>query len=170
MSPSALPRWSGDTLDLVVDFTTYVFVPAYAVAAGGLMPDASRHSAAVAIVVTGALYFADRRDEDGGQLFPRLSGGVERGGVLSVAAAARAVDRGGAIALLAVLTFVPIRSCIRSGCGGCARDRRAAALWAVLALVAPSHRTCARAVDYRGIVPDRRLFPGRRAVAGAQRS
>ena len=23
-----LPRWSGDTLDLVVDFTTYVFVPA----------------------------------------------------------------------------------------------------------------------------------------------
>ena len=25
-----LPRWSGDALDLVVDFTTYVFVPAYA--------------------------------------------------------------------------------------------------------------------------------------------
>ena len=25
-----LPRWSGDVLDLVVDFTTYVFVPAYA--------------------------------------------------------------------------------------------------------------------------------------------
>ncbi|MGB8999645.1 MAG: phosphatidylcholine synthase, partial [Pseudolabrys sp.] len=33
-----LPRWSGDTLDLVVDFTTYVFVPAYAIAASGLMP------------------------------------------------------------------------------------------------------------------------------------
>src|ERR1044072_311203 len=31
-----LPRWSGDTLDLVVDFTTYVFVPAYAVADGEL--------------------------------------------------------------------------------------------------------------------------------------
>ena len=28
-----LPRWSGDTLDLVVDFLTYVFVPAYAVVA-----------------------------------------------------------------------------------------------------------------------------------------
>ena len=25
-----LPRWSGDALDLVVDFTTYVFVPAFA--------------------------------------------------------------------------------------------------------------------------------------------
>src|SRR4051812_9318061 len=33
-----LPRWSGETLDLVVDYVTYVFVPAYAVAAGGLMP------------------------------------------------------------------------------------------------------------------------------------
>ena len=39
MSPEVLPRWSGETLDLVVDFTTYVFVPAYAVAAAGLMPD-----------------------------------------------------------------------------------------------------------------------------------
>ena len=30
-----LPRWSGDVLDLVVDFTTYVIVPAYAIATGG---------------------------------------------------------------------------------------------------------------------------------------
>src|SRR5271154_4135802 len=33
-----LPRWSGDTLDFVVDFTTYVFVPAYAMAVSGLLP------------------------------------------------------------------------------------------------------------------------------------
>src|SRR5713226_10767449 len=33
-----LPNWSGDTLDLVVDFTTYVFVPAYAIAASGIFP------------------------------------------------------------------------------------------------------------------------------------
>ena len=37
-----LPRWSGDVLDLVVDFTTYVFVPAYAIAACGLLPDCWR--------------------------------------------------------------------------------------------------------------------------------
>src|SRR6266404_5224802 len=35
-----LPRWSGDTLDLVVDFVTYVFVPAYAIVASGLLPAA----------------------------------------------------------------------------------------------------------------------------------
>ena len=56
-----LPRWSGEMLDLVVDFTTYVFVPAYAiVAASGLLPPALGAPAAVLVVVTGALYFADR--------------------------------------------------------------------------------------------------------------
>jgi phosphatidylcholine synthase len=55
-----LPRWSGDVLDLVVDFTTYVFVPAYAVAASGLLPEPVALPAALLIVVTGAIYFADR--------------------------------------------------------------------------------------------------------------
>jgi phosphatidylcholine synthase len=56
-----LPRWSGDVLDLVVDFVTYVFVPAYAIAAGGLLPEALAIPAGIVIVVTGALYFADRQ-------------------------------------------------------------------------------------------------------------
>src|SRR5215471_2217138 len=34
-----LPNWSRETLGLVVDFTTYVFVPAYAIAASGLFWD-----------------------------------------------------------------------------------------------------------------------------------
>lgn len=55
-----LPRWSGETLDLIVDFTTYVFVPAYAIAASGLVPNALAVPAGVLVIVTGALYFADR--------------------------------------------------------------------------------------------------------------
>jgi phosphatidylcholine synthase len=55
-----LPRWSGDVLDLVVDFVTYVFVPAYAIAAGGLLPEPLALPAGIVIVVSGALYFADR--------------------------------------------------------------------------------------------------------------
>jgi phosphatidylcholine synthase len=55
-----LPRWSGDVLDLVVDFITYVFVPAYAIAASGLLPPALAIPAGIVIVVTSALYFADR--------------------------------------------------------------------------------------------------------------
>lgn len=56
-----LPRWSGETLDLVVDFLTYVFVPAYAVAASGLLGSPLDIGAGVVIVVSGGLYFADRR-------------------------------------------------------------------------------------------------------------
>jgi phosphatidylcholine synthase len=56
-----LPRWSGEVLDLVVDFATYVFVPAYAIAAGGLLPPALAAAAGILIVMTGAIYFADRR-------------------------------------------------------------------------------------------------------------
>jgi phosphatidylcholine synthase len=56
-----LPRWSGDTLDLVVDFTTYVFVPAYAIAASGLLPQVFAIPAGMIVVISGAIYFADRK-------------------------------------------------------------------------------------------------------------
>lgn len=56
-----LPNWSGDVLDLVVDFVTYVFVPAYAVTASGLLLPLAAPLLGVGIAVSGALYFADRR-------------------------------------------------------------------------------------------------------------
>ncbi len=55
-----LPRWSGDVLDLVVDYVTYVFVPAYAIAASRMLPAPLAVPAGAIIVITGALYFADR--------------------------------------------------------------------------------------------------------------
>jgi phosphatidylcholine synthase len=55
------PNWSGDVLDLVVDFVTYVFVPAYAIAAGRLLLPISAPLLGIGIAVSGALYFADRR-------------------------------------------------------------------------------------------------------------
>src|SRR5882724_6330825 len=55
------PNWSGEVLDLVVDFVTYVFVPAYAITASGLLLPLAAPLLGVGIVVSGALYFADRR-------------------------------------------------------------------------------------------------------------
>jgi len=55
------PNWSGDILDLVVDFLTYVFVPAYAITASGLLLPLAAPLLGIGIVVSGALYFADRR-------------------------------------------------------------------------------------------------------------
>jgi phosphatidylcholine synthase len=104
-----LPRWSGDVLDLVVDFVTYVFVPAYAIAAGGLLPPGLGAPAGILIVMTGAIYFADRRMKTADHYFrgfPTL---------WNVVAFYLFVLKpppwlaAGLVALLAVLTFMPFK-------------------------------------------------------------
>src|SRR5438552_11663270 len=55
------PNWSGEVLDLVVDFVTYVFVPAYAITASGMLLPVAAPLLGIGIVVSSALYFADRR-------------------------------------------------------------------------------------------------------------
>lgn len=55
------PEISGDILDLVVDYVTYVLVPAYAMLRAGLLPDGFALPAAGVILITSALYFADVR-------------------------------------------------------------------------------------------------------------
>lgn len=56
-----LPRWSGEILDLVVDFLNYVTVPAFAIVAGGFMRPSLAIAAAAAILISSAIYFADSR-------------------------------------------------------------------------------------------------------------
>jgi phosphatidylcholine synthase len=104
-----LPRWSGATLDLVVDFVTYVFVPAFAIAASGLLPDALAIPAGIVVTISGALYFADREmktDDNYFKGFPALWNVaafylyvLEPPPWLAAAAAA----------ILTALTFAPIR-------------------------------------------------------------
>jgi phosphatidylcholine synthase len=55
------PNWSGEVLDLVVDFVTYVFVPAYAITASGMLLPLAAPILGIGIVTSSALYFADRR-------------------------------------------------------------------------------------------------------------
>jgi phosphatidylcholine synthase len=66
---AVLPRWSGDSLDFAVDFVTYVFVPAYAIANSGLLPPLAEVPAAILVVLTGALYFADLKMKMAGNYF-----------------------------------------------------------------------------------------------------
>jgi phosphatidylcholine synthase len=69
------PNWSGEVLDLVVDFVTYVFVPAYAITASGLLWPIAAPALGAGIAVSGALYFADRRmksDDNHFRGFPGL--------------------------------------------------------------------------------------------------
>ncbi len=104
-----LPRWSGESLDFVVDFVTYVFVPAYAIAASGFLPDALAIPAGMIIIITGALYFADREmktRENYFRGFPAVWNLVAF--YLYVLAPPPWVATV-MIAALAALTFVPIR-------------------------------------------------------------
>src|SRR3954452_8599745 len=103
------PNWPGDVLDLVVDFVTYVFVPAYAITMSGLLPGLLSVPAGIAVVVTGALYFADRNmktEDHYFRGFPTLWNAVAFYLFLLkpqpwLAAAT--------VAALAVLTFVPFK-------------------------------------------------------------
>jgi phosphatidylcholine synthase len=103
------PDWSGDILDLVVDFVTYVFVPAYAITASGRLLPLAAPLLGVGIVVSGALYFADRRmktDDNHFRGFPALwNAAAFYLFLLHWPPALSSL----AITALIVLTFVPIK-------------------------------------------------------------
>jgi len=103
----ALPRWSGETLDLVVDFVTYVFVPAYAIAASGLLVKPFDLAAGVAITVTGGLYFADRRMKTQDNYFRGFPALWNCAAFYLLLLRPAPWLTASSVALLAVLTFVP---------------------------------------------------------------
>jgi phosphatidylcholine synthase len=64
-----LPWFDGATLDLVVDFTTYVLVPALVLSLGNLVRQPFATGAGIVVAVVGALYFADKRMKTPEQAF-----------------------------------------------------------------------------------------------------
>jgi phosphatidylcholine synthase len=131
------PNWSGDVLDLVVDFVTYVFVPAYAITASGLLLPLAAPLLGGGIAVSGALYFSDRRMKAADNHFRGFPGLWNIAAfylfLLHLPPALSSVG----VAALIVLTFVPFNVIhpVRV-----VRLRRLTllliAVWAVLAIVA----------------------------------
>jgi phosphatidylcholine synthase len=54
-----LPRFSGERLDLIVDYLTYVVVPAFALTEATLLPEGTRLPAAIAILLSSLFHVAD---------------------------------------------------------------------------------------------------------------
>lgn len=104
-----LPRWSGETLDLVVDFTTYVFVPAYAIAASGMLPKALAVPSGLIVVITGGLYFADRKMKTEDNYFRGFPGLWNLAAFYLYLLEPPEWLAAAMIAALAVLTFLPIK-------------------------------------------------------------
>ena len=101
------PNWSGEVLDLVVDFLTYVFVPAYAITASGLLLPLAAPLLGIGIMVSSALYFADRRmksEDNHFRGFPALWNAVAFYlFLLHLSPALSSLI----VAILIVLTFIP---------------------------------------------------------------
>lgn len=55
------PQIDGELLDLIIDYLTYVFIPAYALFKSGLLPGWTGWIAIIVITFTSAVYFADTR-------------------------------------------------------------------------------------------------------------
>ncbi|MBN2629045.1 MAG: CDP-alcohol phosphatidyltransferase family protein [Rhodobacteraceae bacterium] len=55
------PTYDGVLLDLIIDFLTYVFIPAYALFKSGLLPGWTGWMAIIVIVYGSVIYFADTR-------------------------------------------------------------------------------------------------------------
>ncbi len=100
--------FDGASLDLIVDYTTYVLVPAMVVVLSDLLPSGLRVGSGLVIAVVGALYLADTRmktSQDAFRGFPAVWNAVvfqlivfrlpETANLLIIAA-------------FAVLTFVPV--------------------------------------------------------------
>lgn len=102
------PYWSGEMLDSIIDYFTYVMLPAFALYQSGLMGKYASFASAAIIVVTSAIYYADTRmkSEDYGFIgFPVTWNMVvftlfivSPGSVFSLIV----------VLIFAVLTFVPV--------------------------------------------------------------
>ena len=55
------PQYDGVLMDLIIDYLTYVFIPAYALFKSGLLPGWTGWCAIIVITVASAVYFADMR-------------------------------------------------------------------------------------------------------------
>jgi phosphatidylcholine synthase len=62
-----LPRFSGERLDLIIDYLTYVVVPAFIIYEAGLVPAGLASAAATIILMSSLFHFIDRKSktEDG---------------------------------------------------------------------------------------------------------
>jgi phosphatidylcholine synthase len=104
-----LPRFSGEDLDKVIDYLTYVTVPAFIVARGPLAPESLRLALSLTIMMVSLYHFADKgsKTADGYFLgFPALWNiAVFYCFVLGLPPFLCAA----LLALCAVLTFIPLR-------------------------------------------------------------
>jgi phosphatidylcholine synthase len=102
------PEFSGETLDLVVDYVTYVLVPAYAMHRAGLLPESVSLTATMLILITSALYFADVRMKTGDWYFRGFPAVWNLFAFLAFVYTPPPWPLAALVAVFVVLTFAPV--------------------------------------------------------------
>ena len=68
------PQYDGALMDLIIDYLTYVFIPAYALFASGLLPGWTGWTALLIITFASVVYFADTRMKTADKSFSGFPG------------------------------------------------------------------------------------------------
>lgn len=105
---TVLPRFSGERLDLIVDYLTYVAIPAFVLTETDLLPQGFRLPAAVAILLSGLFHVSDidSKTEEGFFVgFPAIWNIVL---LYLFALGLPQAAALGLVAVLVLLTFLPI--------------------------------------------------------------
>lgn len=103
-----LPRFDGESLDLIADYVNYVLVPAYLIYAGGFLSPGYAAVAAVTILLSSLFHFIDRasKTKDGYFVgFPAIWNVVA---LYAFVFSPPWLVVFGAITFLVVLTFIPV--------------------------------------------------------------
>lgn len=106
---SRAPIIDGALLDLIIDYLTYVFIPAFALFQSGLLPGWTGWAAIIVITFASALYFADTRMKTADNSF---SGFPACWNMVAVVIFATRPDFGVILALVVVLAaamFFPVK-------------------------------------------------------------
>ncbi|MCQ8782623.1 phosphatidylcholine synthase [Mangrovibrevibacter kandeliae] len=103
-----LPDWSGDLLDSIIDYVTYVIIPAFALYQSGLIGPTLSFLSAALIVLTSAIYYADTRMKTKGNFFRGFPVAWNMLVFTVFAVKPNEWISFGAILLSAILTFMPV--------------------------------------------------------------
>ena len=103
------PIYDGVLLDLIIDYLTYVFIPAYALFGSGLLPGWTGWLATLVICFTSALYFSDTRMKTRDYSFSSFPGCWNMVVLVFFATTPPKLVILGVIAWLAVSMFLPLR-------------------------------------------------------------
>lgn len=103
------PQFDGVLLDLIIDYLTYVFIPAYALFKSGLLPGWTGWVAIIVITYASAMYFADTRMKTKDNSFSGFPGCWNMAVLVLFALSPNFWTCLAIVVVLAVAMFVPVK-------------------------------------------------------------